>query len=442
MSGVDLLLEAESKGLLSKSEQTRLNKARKMGLLEPTKPDPVILANPAAPAVIDLGYDAEPELKLDDIYNPISRVNADTTTGGPADLRAIAGLKSTTAGVANYLKQQPGIEEVRVSEGDVFYRPNGSSQFIQFDENPVTARDFADMTGGAIETIPPTVAGVATGGNPLAVAGAQALGSTLRHGISSQIEGDDEISLTGRALDVGLKTGLAGGLQKLSNTAFDTTIDRLRPNNIVAGQVNKALSTPTAQAGRIAAEHTGMDLTPGAISSNKMILGAENATRQSYFTAGQVHAHDVKLGEQAIKHIEQTINTIDRNAMGPEAVGNTVRDTIFGTVQKIYNTRASQAKIDYGVVRELSGNQKFFEFNNLRTALQDVAGQYQGIPGSDSSKVARQAAQMLKELEKGQGAKFFRESSNQKNRWIRWVISNAISRKIGNWIRRIISNID
>lgn len=167
------------------------------------------------------------------------------------------------------------------------------------------------------------------------------------------------------------------------------------PGNVVASSVQKSEAKPFAQEGDRLANATGIDMTTGARTGNKLILGQENLARQYPGTADRVQDIDVKIANQAISRVNQIADNISARKVDPATLGTQIEDTVKSAASKIDLARDAAAARDYGQVRALAGNQPVIRFDGFVAELKNLIDEYKNVAGADAQKVTAQAKAAL-----------------------------------------------
>lgn len=185
--------------------------------------------------------------------------------------------------------------------------------------------------------------------------------------------------------------GLAGGLgAPLAVQAITSA-----PSNMVARSVLKSDQKEFAKEGERLARDTGIDLTLGQRTGNKMVLGMENAARQYGPTADRVEAVDVKIANQAIDRVRAIADRISKTSSDTDVLGTKIEDTIKGAATRLDAVRNKLADRDYGRVRALAGDAPVVKFENFTNELRRIIDQYDGVAGADARKIVAQARSAL-----------------------------------------------
>lgn len=170
------------------------------------------------------------------------------------------------------------------------------------------------------------------------------------------------------------------------------------PANMLAKSVRKSEATPFAKEGERLATETGIDLTSGARTGNKQVLGLENAARQYGPIADRVQDIDVKIANQAIERVQKIADGISKSKTDPAALGTQIEDTVKGAARSLDTLRDSNAGRDYGALRSLAGDKPIIKLGNLVDELKALVGEYTNVAGSDAQKVVSQAQAAINRL--------------------------------------------
>lgn len=229
----------------------------------------------------------------------------------------------------------------------------------------------------------------------------QSVGQTLTSNLGTQMAADAAASgASGVTRELGggqtaqLVAGLAGGI------AAPAVTQRVMnaPHNVLANSVQKSEAKPFSTEGNRLAADTGIDLTLGARTGNKQVLGLENAARQYGQTADRVQDIDIKIANQAIKRVETIADTISKRKLDPATIGTAIEDTVKGAANKLDSLRDSNAGRDYGVVRQIAGDRPVITMTSFTAELRKLVDEYSNVAGSDAQKVVSQAKAALSKV--------------------------------------------
>lgn len=157
---------------------------------------------------------------------------------------------------------------------------------------------------------------------------------------------------------------------------------------------------PSVAEGQDIVRKTGINLSPGEISGNRLLLGMENAARQYGPTATKVQAYDVAKANQAVSRINSIADSVSKNKMPTDALGREIQTTVESAVRNLDNYRDTTAKADYGKVRSIAGDQPVITWQNFRGELERIIEQYKNVaaPGGDAQKIVSQAERALSKV--------------------------------------------
>lgn len=172
------------------------------------------------------------------------------------------------------------------------------------------------------------------------------------------------------------------------------------PRKIMSGIVARSLNSPAGLAGEQLSAETGIHLTPAAKSGSRALNLAENAARQSFFTADKALQADIQTG----RDVAQRLSDLAGAAPDKGGVGQQIRDTFTATFDNVLNQRAGEAATNYGRVRDLAGNERMFYYDNTLRELQKIVDETSGVVGADAAKVNSQARDAIAKLTKPEEA--------------------------------------
>lgn len=196
-----------------------------------------------------------------------------------------------------------------------------------------------------------------------------------------------------------ITAGLAGGVGLPMAVDAFTSI----PSRMVARSLRKSEESAFGKEGERLAEATGIPMTAGARSGNKLVLGMENTARQYGPTADQVQQTDVRIANAAIDRVNKLADDIVKQKSDPATLGKKIEDTVKNSVTYLDNLRDTTAKADYGKVREIAGNQPVIRFDNFVSELRKIIDENVNVAGADAQKVVAQARAALAKVTEGGG---------------------------------------
>lgn len=191
-----------------------------------------------------------------------------------------------------------------------------------------------------------------------------------------------------------LAAGLVGGV--VAPAAVQGLVNA--PRNMLANSIRKSDAKPFAVEGERLANATGMELSLGARTGNRQVLGLENAARQYGPTADRVQDIDVNIANQAIKRVTQLADSITKTKTDPATIGTRIQETVKGAANKLDLIRDQSAAKDYGLVRELAGDRPVIKMDNFVGELRKLIDEYTNVAGSDAQKIVSQATAALQKV--------------------------------------------
>ena len=319
----------------------------------------------------------------------------DADTGAPFGIRAKASFKLTPEGKRALLEESYGKENVHIlSNGTAFFLNPDNGVWTAFDEEGLSFNDFtADIAGPATEAAPAIAASFLTA-SPIPVALSAGGGSLLRQGISENLPGDDELSNSERLAAIGTNAVLAGAFQLGSNALF-STIDRVRPSNLITKSVQESMESPFAKKGARLQDETGLTFSPGQQSGSRGQLLVEGLARRHPITADKVFQFDQSNLKAATKRLGVILDKLDSRQFGPIPTGVTVRDTFDKAVTEAIKARRKQAVVDYARVGAAAKGRPVVETKNLSTEIQSIIDEFD-VPGAET--IVNQAKRFLKQF--------------------------------------------
>ena len=308
--------------------------------------------------------------------------------------RAAFGMKMTEEGGLNYLRHIYGAANVVQNNiGDIYVREPGKA-WERFNPKGLDWGEFAERGAPALVEAAPTLL---LGTNPLTVGAAGIAGAAARQGIAELIPGEENVSLEHRALHGAGSGLLAGGTQAGANLLF-RGIDRVRPHNIVARRARKQLTTPRGQAGQMAERESGIPLTMGELTGNRLYRMIEGVIRQHPATAVAYEDFaQTQLGA-AMRRLGEIMDRMGKPGFGAVRTGAVVKLTFDDAVRKLAAARRRQADGDYGLVRRLVGVRPIIRTDALRTEILEIVDDFD-VPGGHP--IVERAKALLNELGEG-----------------------------------------
>lgn len=321
--------------------------------------------------------------------------------------RAGVNLKITDQGKQGYLESIYGKDNVFVSDtlgSRVRQGPNHA--WVDVDPSGIDIGDVADLSDEALEIGAPIMAGT----NPLTAMAYAAGGSSARQALSASLPGEDNLSLTDRALHVGLNTAFAGGGTYLGN-GLSTGIKHLNPSRVVGRGLNKSANTPYAQEGAILADDVG-PLTFGQETGNKAVRMVEGVAAQHPASANTAQAFQARqigaLKDRFTQVVERFFNPNRTGAtVGPpvkvdaSAVGNSVSQAYVNTVDRAVKYRSQRGTAAFGAVDRVantvtSDGKAVFSVNNAIKTVDDLIDEFSTPGAGDQAAVIVRRLKVIK----------------------------------------------
>lgn len=264
-------------------------------------------------------------------------------------------------------------------------------------ENP-TERIAQDVAGSIAG-----VGGVAKVAQAVSPAGpiGKAIASNLTQNLGTQTGASAAASgAAGTTREAGGGPGsqLAAGLLAGVGAPVAAQAVRQAVPNLLAKSAIRSAETPFAKEGARLRSETGIELTTGQETGNKMILGLENTARQYGPLADRVQDIDVKIANQAIRRVENIANIISKTKTDTASLGTKIEDTVKSAATQIDNLRETRAGIDYGKVREIAGDKPVITLKNFSDELRSLIDEYKNVVGADAQKVTAQAQAALSRI--------------------------------------------
>lgn len=261
------------------------------------------------------------------------------------------------------------------------------------------------IAGQMVTTAPlASVTAPAKGAGVLASAGRSALtGGALAALTQPVTEGDDywKSKAAQTAMGAGVGAGTDLGLRALGRGVEELATGKKVPRAILG------MSKPDAMAeGNALAERTGIELTPGQRSgttaldsagkstANKSLLMAENAARQSMWTANAVTATDRKIADQYAKRANELADAIG-GSRDPAQAGTTIAATVKKATGLLEKARRTQADQDYGIVNRMTRGQASIDPSNANAYLRQLLEENEGAGGAQADAIAAWAKKQL-----------------------------------------------
>lgn len=408
MADIELLLEAERRGLLPEEKKAALAEARRRGLV-PMAPVPMDAPKPA-PAPVG---DGQPL----DQWGMLGEDLGNLAKGGAR------GVGSVVQGSAQLATRAPGFR-IMDAMSTMLGAPNpvASVQQSVDDQAAASAQDFAasgagqsvagkagEIVGGTVATLPLAAVSIpkkgasvmeflrksaqagAAGVAPMPVTGGDYLGEKTKQ------------VLAGAGLGAGVAGGLRTGMALAERVGYAPNA-LAQVSNIANSRANR---TAYAQEGEELAERTGVRLTPGQVSGSRVQTGLENMSRQSIFSADVAAQADEKLASDAISFINRAMDRITTNPASAPTIGASIQSATASSVSRITARRAEVAKQQFGPIEQALGGRKFVQYDSTRRSLDELIAEYQAVQTPEARRIVKQASELRDGLAQPQSLEDF-----------------------------------
>lgn len=176
--------------------------------------------------------------------------------------------------------------------------------------------------------------------------------------------------------------------------AAGAALNKVRPHNLVAKRVNKAMATPFAKEGEQLERATGIHLTPGQLTGDKGILMMEGMARQHPFAASRVQSQiDEPQLQKAVENLNKMMDRMDNRGFGPAQVGNDIKGAFDAALNKATEVRRAQAAQDYGSIKLSANKQPIVGTSNIRSEIDNIVSEFD-VPGGEA--IVKQAKAFAK----------------------------------------------
>lgn len=322
------------------------------------------------------------------------------SVAAPFSVRAGASIKMTPAGKVGYLESKYGQGNVSEQNGNLLVRQDG--EWRHFDEPEFTLNDVADWTGGAIEAVAPLGAGIATA-NPLAVGAAGAAGNAMRQFVSSQLPGDDEMSLGDRAAEVAT-TGLVEGAAQGAGNLLFAGMDKIRPHNLLANAMNRVPNRAFSDEGVrlenwMRQDSPDFGFTLGQQTGSRGRLMIEGLGRRHILAADDLAALDRQQIADSVQKLNKIMDRITPNTVSHAKLGDEVKDGFANVSRNMVNARSVQGEADFKRAWMLSQGEKNIPVTRLKTAYKNALEDL-SLPGASGGvdSLANQVSNWMEEV--------------------------------------------
>lgn len=394
---LELLLEAERRGLLPDDKREALSEARRRGLV-PNAPVPMDALQPKAAPPRSSGSQSEIiGTGLKHLGQGAYR-GAESIAQGGAQLAMRNPYLLGGGAFAESMGQPDPFAYIRQSVDD---QATASAQ--AFDATPA-GQSFMGQVGRFGAEVATTA--------PLAIASLPAKGAALpnfllRSGLAGAEGAAMQPVLDGEYAPGKLSQLITGGAAGTGSAAVGrgllSIFERIgySPNALaqVANVANQRANRGAfARQGEDLAQRTGVRLTPGQVSGSRVQTGLENMSRQSIFSADIAAAADARLADDAINYINRTMDRISKDPGGAASVGESIQLAAKASVGKVLARRDEVAHQQFGPIERALGGRKFVDYQNTRRTLDDLIGEYQGVATPEADRIVAQATAMRDRL--------------------------------------------
>jgi hypothetical protein len=284
------------------------------------------------------------------------------------------GLKMTQQGRMGFLESIHGKGNVLTdNDGKVFIYDPKNKEYYPDNASGFGMNDIAENSGSALEalgsyggTAVGSALGVGMGGIPGAVVGGMA-GNAVHQGVSAMLPGDDNMSLSDRALDNGVSGAVSGAGQGLFNSVIGGVKTAI-PNWRAKG-IEKLYDTPFGQETRDVEQELGTSFPIGSGTGSSTYRMLERGVRNHPFAADVAKPQDTENINKVIEYLQSTLDKTYAGNVGGEQAGTQIRDAFGTAVDDLTKLRSTQAQQDFGVLSQLAKGQKIFSANNLLNAV-------------------------------------------------------------------------
>lgn len=395
---LQLMLEAERRGLLPDSKLEALAEARRRGLV------------PVAPVPMDPLRAPEPTMQTDD-RTQWQMVGEDLGNAGKGIYR---GLEATAQAGAQLAMRTPHLragefasELAGTPDYTAMVRQSVDDQAAAsaraFDESPAgnsIAGQGGRLLGEVLATGPAAVATLPVKGASVgSYLGRTFFGGALTAGMQPVTEGDFAATktsqmLTGGTVGAGVAGGLRGGMSLAERIGFAPNA-LAQVSNVANARANR---TPYAAEGEALAERTGVKLTPGQVSGSRVQTALENMARQSVFSSDIAAMADAKIADNVIGYIDRAMDGISRNPASAANVGANIQAATSSAVSKITARQAEVARQQFGQIEAALKGRKFVQYQQSQRVMDDLISEYGSIATPEAERIVAQATKLRDRL--------------------------------------------
>lgn len=395
---IEVLLEAERRGILPAEKREALAEARKRGLV------------PLAPVPMDALRPPErvPEASRESQWGMVGN-----------DLRNAAkglyrGLEGTAQAGAQLVVRNPGML-IGGSVAEALGQPDPMASIRQSvdDQAAASARTFQESPAGqSLAGKTGQFVGEVASTGPLGVAAVPARGAGLTSFITRSAaagasgaafqpvtEGDFGKSKLYQLVMGGTAgVGVAGGGRGLMALAERVGYAPNALAQLANVSNRRANGSRYALEGEQLATRTGVRMTPGQVSGGRIQTGLENMSRQSVFSADLAAQADTRVAEDAIAYINRTMDKISRDPASAATVGAEIQAATKSSVGRILTKREEVASQQFGAIERALAGRRFVGYDRTRKVLDDLVREYQGVATPEADRIVAQATAMRERL--------------------------------------------
>lgn len=395
---LELLIEAERRGILTPEKREALAEARKRGLV-PLAPVPT--GSLGAPERVPV---ANPQSQWETVGDGLSN----------AAHGLYRGLEGTAQAGAQLAVRNPGMM-LGAAVGESFGQPDPMAYIRQSvdDQAAASARAFEQSPAGqSVGGKAGQFVGEVAATGPLGFAALPARGASIPSFLTRSAvggasgaafqpvtEGDFGKSKLYQLMMGGTAgAGVAGGGRGLM--ALTERVG-FAPNALaqLANTANRrANRSPYALEGEELAGRTGVRMTPGQVSGGRIQTGLENMSRQSVFSADLAAQADARVADDAIAYINRTMDKISRDPASAATVGTEIQAATKSSVGRILAKREEVASQQFGPIERALAGRKFVDYGQTRKVLDDLVREYQGVATPEADRIVAQATAMRERL--------------------------------------------
>ncbi|MBW8366801.1 MAG: hypothetical protein K0M70_02955 [Arenimonas sp.] len=391
---LDVLIEAERRGILPDSKREVLAEARRRGLVS------------LAPVPLDPLRAPDPGMQTDD-RTQWQMLGGDLSNAGKGLYR---GLEATAQGGAQLAMRAPHLragefasELTGVPNYTAMVRQSVDDQakasadaFANSEAGQSLAGNVGQFTGEVLATAPLAVASLPAKGASLpGYLRSAFVGGATGAGVQPVTEGDfgpakfNQVLIGGTA-GAGTAGLLRGGMATLERLGY-------APNALaqVANAANRGANrSGYAQAGEELAERTGVRMTPGQVSGSRVQTALENMSRQSVFSSDIAMQADEKIAEDAVRFINRAMDGLVPTPAGTAQVGERIQLAAKTSVARILKRREEVAGQQFGPIERVLGDRQFVDYSSTRTTLDDLIDEYSSVATPEADRIVAQAKAM------------------------------------------------